>query len=153
MLNASQVFQRVRKLAAFKDMQESDFAGKYYGQTFTPAANNVVTPFVGRPFPSGAIILGITASAFVPGVAATAQGGRNRQLFRIDFAYQGGEGLVLDGPVMADALLGGGETDIFPARELIVVPNQLINCRVANITTGLLTVDVVYHCLVYRAVG
>jgi hypothetical protein len=31
-----------------------------------------------------------------------------------------------------------------------VAPNQLINCRVANITTGLLTVQIAYHCLVYR---
>lgn len=152
MLNASQVYQRVRKLAAFAQMAESDFRGAYYGQTFTPAAG-VLTPMVARPFPSGAIILGIGASAHVPGVAATGQSGRNRQLFRINFAFTGGEALVIDGPVMADALLGGGDSDIFPARELVVVPTQIINCQVQNLTTGALTVDVVYHCLVYRSVG
>jgi hypothetical protein len=31
--------------------------------------------------------------------------------------------------------------------------NQTLSCRVANLTTDPLTVDVVYSCLVYRFAG
>ncbi len=150
MLNAQQVFNRVKKYKAFASMKESDFRPLVYTQIHTPASGGTPTAFVGQKFPGGAIILGITASAYVPTAAATGQGNRNRQLFLIDFQYTGGEALVVDGPVMADALLGGGENDVFPLRELVIAPNQQINCRVANITTGSLTVHVAYHCLVYR---
>jgi hypothetical protein len=150
MLNAQQVFNRVRKYKAFSQMKESDFRPLVYTQTFTPASGGTPTAMLGQKFPGGAIILGIGASAYVPAGAASAQAGRNRQLFLIDFQYTGGEALVVDGPVMADALLGGGDANIFPLRELVIAPNQQINCRVANITSGSLTVHVAYHCLVYR---
>jgi hypothetical protein len=149
MLNSQQVFNRVRKLAAFRDMNESDFREAVYCQTFTPAAG-ATTAFTPRPFPNGAIILGITASAYVPGVGPTFQTAKNRQLFKLDFSYTGGEAIVIDGPVLADALLGGGDENHFPSKELVISPGQQINCRVQNITDGALTVEVVYHCLVYR---
>lgn len=149
MLNAREVFARVHKLDAFRAMKESDFREVDYVQEFTPAAGGVPTVNVPQPFPGGAIILGITAAAVVPGIAAPA-GGLNRQFFKIDFGFSGGEAIVIGGPVLADALLGGGEQNIFPLKELVMAPNQAINCRVANMTAGLLTVNVVYHCLVYR---
>ncbi len=151
MLNATQVWHRLKTLDAFKQMRESDFRPLVYVQTFTPASGGTPTANTPQVFPGGAIILGITASAYVPGVAAASgQSQRNRQLFEIDFAYSNNEGLVIAGPAMADALLGGGENDVFPATELIMAPNQSINCRVSNLTTDSLTVHVVYHCLVYR---
>jgi hypothetical protein len=151
MINAAQAFQRIRKLKAFSKMQPTDFRAAYYAQTFTPASGGTPTANQLQQFPGGAIILGITASAYVPGVAANGgQSARNRQLFSIDFSYSNNEALVIGGPVNADALLGGGDADVFPATELIMAPNQSINCRVANLTTGSLVVHVVYHCLVYR---
>jgi hypothetical protein len=153
MLNTQVVLQRVRKLAAFQNMNESDFRAAYFGQEFTPPAGGVPTAYRPRQFPNGAIIIGISASAYVPGGDAAAQSARNRQLFSIDFAYNGGEALVIDGPMSADALLGGGDSDNFPVKELIMAPNQSLSCRVANLTTGPLTVDVCYTCLVYRFAG
>jgi hypothetical protein len=150
MINATHALQRIKRLAAFKHMEPTDFRTALFGQVFTPAAGGVPTANQAQPFPGGAIVLGITASAFVPGVGPTGQGGRNRQLFTIDFAYSNNESLLINGPLLADAVLGGGEQDIFPATELIMAPNQMINCRVGNVTTGLLTVHVVYHTLVYR---
>jgi hypothetical protein len=150
MINASQALQRIKRLAAFKKMEPTDFRTALFGQVFTPAAGGAPTANQPQQFPGGAIVLGITASAFVPGVAATAQGNRNRQLFAIDFAYTNNEALLIGGPLVADAVLGGGDADVFPATELVMAPNQSINCRVANLTTGALTVHVVYHTLVYR---
>ena len=89
-----------------------------------------------------------SASSFREGPSA--QSGRNRQLFLLNFQFGNNESITPGGPFSADALLGGGESDIFPARELIVAPNQQIMCSVAQVTTGLLTVHVLYHCLVYR---
>lgn len=151
MINAAQAFQRLRKLKAFAKMQPTDFRSALYVQTFTPAAGGQVSANQLQQFPGGAIILGITASAYVPGAAAAdGQSPRNRQLFSIDFSYSNNEALVIGGPALADALLGGGDADVFPPTELVMAPNQSINCRVANLTTGSLTVHVVYHCLVYR---
>jgi hypothetical protein len=150
MLNASQVWTRLKALPAFKTMSEADFRPIVYIQTFTPPAGGIPTSNNPQTFPGGAVILGITGSAFVPGVGPAGQAGRNRQLFQVDFAFSNNEAITPGGPILADALFGGGESDIFPSREYIVAPNQLINCRVANITTGLLTVQIAYHCLVYR---
>jgi hypothetical protein len=150
MINAQQAFHRVKALEAFRHMNESDFRALTYNQIFTPAAGGVPTAITPQPFPGGAIILGITASAYVPGAVATGQGGRNRQLFLIDFAFSNNEAIVVGGPVIADALLGGGESDIFPSKEMVLNPNQSIGCRTANITTGSLIVHVVYHALIYR---
>lgn len=149
MINASQALQRIKRLAAFRKMEPTDFRTAIYGQKFTPAAG-VLTANQLQQFPGGAIILGITAGAFVPSAAANGQSGRNRQLFAIDFAYSNNEALVIGGPLLADSLLGGGESDIFPATELVMAPNQSINCRVQNLTTGALEVHVAYHTLVYR---
>lgn len=148
MLNAREVFARVKRLKAFAGMEESDFRALYYKQEFTPAAGGAPTVAQWQPFPNGGIVLGITASAFVPNAAPAA--GRQRHLFQIDFNYTGNEALIVNGPVCADALMGGGDSDLFPLRELILAPSQQIMCRTANNTNGPLTVHVVYHTLVYR---
>jgi hypothetical protein len=154
MISASQAFTQAKQLKAFQGMEESDFRAANFVQKFNPPAGGATTPFSGRPFPNGALVRGITASAYVPGAAAAdGQSNKNRQLFEIDFAYTGGEAIVIDGPVMADALLGGGDGSDFPGKLLIIAPNQIINCRVGNLTIGALTVHVVYHCLVYRFAG
>lgn len=150
MINASQALQRIKRLSAFRKMEPTDFRTALFGQIFTPAAGGEPTANQAQPFPGGAIVLGITASAYVPSVGPTGQGGRNRQLFTIDFQYTNNEALLIGGPLLADAVLGGGDSDIFPATELVMAPNQMINCRVGNVTTGALTVHVVYHTLVYR---
>ena len=149
MLNAREVIARVTKLDAFKKMKESDFKLVVYNQDFTPAAGGVPTISTPQAFANGAIILGITAAACVPN-SATLPTGNNRQAFKVDFSYTGGEALVVGGPVFADALLGGGDQNIFPLKELILAPTQAILARVANMTSGLLSVGIAYHCLTYR---
>ena len=151
MLNPTQVLQRLKLRPAWKGKTEIDFRILVYAQIFNPPAGAAPTANSAMMFPDGAAVLGITASAFVPTVAATGQGSRNRQLFLIDFAFVNNDAIVVGGPIMADALLGGGESDIFPAQEIVVGPSQQINCRVANLTTGALTVHVAYHCLVPRS--
>jgi hypothetical protein len=148
MLNAREVFARIKKLAAFKDMQESDFRVVVYNQNFTPASGGVPTAFSPQVFPGGAIVLGITAAGCTPNVAPPT--GNVRQCFQVDFSYTGGETLVIGGPGAADAILGGGDTNIFPLKELVIAPNQQILARVANLTNVALTVSIAYHCLVYR---
>ncbi|MEO7827205.1 MAG: hypothetical protein ABIR60_08700 [Allosphingosinicella sp.] len=150
MLNATQVWHRLKTLKAFKSMTESDFRPIVYGQTFTPAAGGAATASQAVLFPGGAIILGITASGFVPTAAIGGQSAANRQVFGIDFSFSNNEAIVVSGPLSADALLGGGDNTIFPLRELIIAPNQQIGTRVANYTTGALTVHVCFHCLIYR---
>lgn len=150
MITATQAWQRLKTLAAFKTMKESDFRPIVYTQTFTPASGGAATASQAQLFPGGAIILGITASAFVPTAAIGGQSNRNRQVFGIDFSFSNNEAIVVGGPISADALLGGGDSSIFPSRELIIAPNQQVGTRVANYTTGSLTVHVCFHCLIYR---
>jgi len=147
MLNIREVLGRVLKMEAYKHMHESDFRQGVFGQTFSPAAG-AAAPTQNRGFPGGAIVYGITGGAFVPASAIGA--GRNRQAFQIALAYSGGEAIIMDGPLLADAVLGGGDADIFPAKELVMLPNQSIACTITNITSGLLTVNVAYHALIYR---
>ncbi|HEU0081841.1 MAG TPA: hypothetical protein VFQ87_03140 [Bradyrhizobium sp.] len=154
MLNVTQVLGRVLKLPDFRKVDASAFRLAVYAQTFTPDVDGTPTPYARRDFPNGAIIIGIDASACVPGGGASGQSSRNRQLFGLDFAYNGGEALVIDGPVNADALLGGGDNGQFPAKELIIAPNAAITCRAANLAGAAgLTVSVAYHTLIYRLAG
>lgn len=150
MLNSQQVWLRVRKLRAFSQLNEFDFRPVYYKQAFAPAAG-VTTAYSPQDFPNGAIIIGITAAAHVAGAApATGQSAANRQLFGIDFQFSNTDAIVVNGPVNADALLGGGENNIFPAREIIIPPGSKVNCRVENYTNAALVIHVVYHALAYR---
>jgi hypothetical protein len=149
MITAAQALQRVLKLSAFRGMKPTDFRTALYVQKFTPAAGQETANQL-QQFPGGAIVLGVTASAYVPNAAATGQAGRNRQLFTIGLDYSNNESLIIGGPASADAVLGGGDADVFPPTELIMLPNQSINVKVGNVTTGALTVHVVFHCLVFR---
>lgn len=149
MINASQAWHRIKTLAAFKGKKEADFRSVAYVQTFTVTAG-AASAMLPQVFPGGGIILGITASAYIPSAAGTAQGNRNRQLFGLEFQFTNNEQIVVAGPALADALLGGGDADIFPTREMIIEPTQQINCRATNYTTGNLVIHVVYHTLVYR---
>lgn len=154
MLSAQQVWERVKKLSAFSKLSEFDFRPVYYIQKFQPpAAVGVVstpTGYAAQDFPNGAIIIGITANSYIPGQVGTGQGAKNRQLFGIDFQFSNTDAIVVGGPTLAEILLGGGEADIFPAREIIISPGNKINCRVENYTTAALNVHVCYHALTYR---
>jgi hypothetical protein len=148
MINATQALHRVRQLEAFRHLKDTDFRPLTFVQIFTPATGAAPSASTPQNFPGGAIILGITASGFVPG--ATPSANRARQLFAIDFSFSNQEAIIVGGPVQADALLGGGESNIFPSKEMVMAPNQQVACRVANLTDGPLTVHVCYHTLVYR---
>ena len=151
MLNMREVLARVSKLQGYTNMKDSDYRQVVYCQKFSPAAGGAPTANTPQPFPVGAIVIGILGSATIPGAAPMA--GRGRQCFEVDFGFTGGESLTIGGPVLADALLGGGDADIFPSKELVMAPNQQLTCRVANVTNGLLDVYIAYHCLVYRLQG
>lgn len=113
-------------------------------------------------FPSGAVILGISASAYEAQQAHAAADyapsfspGR-RDLFGISFQYTNDEQITPNGLTMAEALLGSGSENIFPAKELLIPPSQAILCAVAALvpsTLPNLTINVVYHCMVPRSAG
>jgi hypothetical protein len=142
-----------------KVMPAYAFRPLVFGQSFTLAAGTTSAP-TNQPFPMGAIILGITASAFqgVTGVAAYANvpsfsWGR-RDLFDLAFSYSGDENLTPGGPIRAEALLGGGFATIFPGRELLIAPSQNILATVRNRAVAPdLIVDIAYHTMVPRAVS
>jgi hypothetical protein len=153
MLNISQVWNRIKKLPDFAKLTESDLKVASYVQVFTPSDDGSPTPYDPRPFPNGSVIIGIDASAVVPAQGASGQSANNRQIFGVDFAFNGGESIVVDGPANAEALLGGR---CFPAKEIIVAPNQQIKCRVSNLAGGSasgLIVHVVYHTLIWKYAG
>lgn len=151
MLNWNQTWMRLKRQAAYRKNNESDFRPMVYVQSFSPSPGGDAGANQAMSFPGGAIILGITASCYVPTeAAATGQSSKNRQLFTLNFSYSNNESLTPGGPVLADVLLGGGDANQFPSRELVMAPNQQINCQVGNITNSAIVVHVAYHCMVYR---
>ena len=108
-------------------------------------------------FPSGAIVLGITAACVQAQTTTSAfqyppslSPGR-RDLFALNFQYSGDEVITPGGPVLAEALLGSGVDTIFPAREIILPPSQSLLCTVAAFTIAPpLNVHVCYHAMVPR---
>jgi hypothetical protein len=141
---------RLKKLQAFAKMREIDFRPIVYAQLFANLASAATSAATAINFPGGAVILGITSSGYLTGVAISAQGNRNRQSYGLAFSYTNQESLTPGGPISADALLGGGESNLFPPRELVISPNQAITCQVANFTNATLQVHVAYHCLIYK---
>jgi hypothetical protein len=150
MLNFQVVFARLKKQAAFAKKNEADFRIAVYKQEFTPSEDGTITPFIPRAFPNGGVILRIASDAMIPG-GATAN---NRSLYALDFQYNGGEALVIDGPILASALLGGDNDTQFPAKEIIVNPTQAISCRAQN-RAGIsgMVVHVAYHVAIDRYAG
>lgn len=151
MLNVKEILGRVGLLAGYTNMKPSDWREVDYVQKFTPATGGEPTAAVQQPFPTGAIICAVLGSAFVPNGPPLAF--RGRQCFTVDFSFTGGETWIIGGPVLADALLGGGDAATFPLKEQVMAPNQMVLCRVGNVTNGALEVHIVYRCLIYRLQG
>ena len=113
-----------------------------------------------QQFPSGAIVLGITASAIQAQTdtgsftyAPSYSPGR-RDMFALSFSYTNDEQITPGGLTMAEALLGSGLDTIFPAKELLIPPSNGILTSAASLTVDpTLTAHVVFHCLVPRATG
>jgi hypothetical protein len=144
MLSAREVWARVKTLSAFSKLSEFDFRPVYYVQKFQVAASTI-TGWAAQEFPNGAIIIGITAAQ--PNAAAA----NNRTTFGIDFQFSNTDAIVVGGPVCADTLLGGGELDLFPAREIIISPGNKVNARIENYSNAsAISVHVTYHALTYR---
>ncbi len=156
-----QYFQRVLPMEAFRFLA--------YSQKFESVPGAAVAGVFGSPtgplqqnFPSGAVILGITAGAYqaqqlenaaVLAYAPSYSAGR-RDLFGLSFQYTGDEQITPNGLTMAEPLLGSGYDTIFPAKELLIPPSQGILCAVASLvptTLPVLSIAVVYHCMVPRA--
>lgn len=172
MIKWREAFERIKDLPQFvqyfkKDLPMGDFRFLAYTQRFDSVPGAATAGVLGAPvgplpqnFPSGAVILGITASAFqaqqAAGAAAYApsfSAGR-RDLFALSFQYSGSEQITANGLTMAEALLGSGNDTIFPAKEILIPPSQAILCSVGTLsasTLPALSVAVVYHCMVPRA--
>lgn len=150
MISVAAAWGRLRQLQAFSSLRDADFRPCVYSQAFTALASGAQSSAQAMTFPGGAVILGITANGYVPSAAIGGQAFNNRQNFGLNFAYTTGESLTPTGPVIADALLGGGEDTIFPVKELVLAPNQALLTTVQNFSTATLTVHVLYHCLIYR---
>jgi len=123
-----------------------------FGATVGPTQQN---------FPAGAVILGISATAFQEQVgddtdfqyAPWSAPGR-RDLFGLSFSYTNDEQITPGGLTLANALLGDGDDTVFPARELLIPPSQGILTTAASFTVApSLFVQVVFHAMVPRAVG
>jgi len=133
----------------------TDFRSLHYIQAFSAVAQGSTSATTLQTFPSGAFVLGISASATIPVLVKRdqyyADGAAvpldvtldrvksctpgNRDLFGLDFAYTNDEQITPGGPCIADALLGSGRATEFPARELIIDPSQGILARVQNLIT------------------
>jgi hypothetical protein len=150
-------------------LKMEDFRSISFAQALPAVATIAATAFgpLRRDFPSGAIVLGVTASAFQAPYVIGA-GTQNvipsvspglRNLFRLNFQYSGNEVITPDGPISAEALMGNGYDTIFPAREWVIPPSQAILVSGTTLAQGALGVatpmliDIVYHCMVPRAVG
>jgi hypothetical protein len=127
-------------------------AGGTPGATVGPVQQN---------FPSGAVILGVTAAAFQAQQApaapnfpyAPSQSDGRRDLFGLAFQYTSDENLTANGLTIAEALLGGGIDTIFPAREILIPPSQSILITAASFVAlggQNLFANVAFHCMVPR---
>jgi len=116
-----------------------------------------------QTFPSGAVILGITAAGFMAQQAAAAadyspsSAAGRRDLFALNFAYTNDELITPSGLTSAEALLGSGRDTLFPGREILIPPSQGILVTAASMVASAvaqnLFVHCVFHCMVPRAVG
>lgn len=179
MIRWREAFERCKDSREFKSyfgrgaaLKVSDFRYVAYAQQFNAVTAGTVTggatpstPITpGTPigpslqnFPSGGVILGITAAAVQPQTTTSAfqyapsmSPGR-RDLFALNFQYTNDEVITPGGPVLAEALLGSGEDTIFPAREIVVPPSQGLLCTAQSFTINPpMNVHVVYHTMVPR---
>jgi hypothetical protein len=149
MISIERAWPRVRELPQFKNFRLSDFRTLTFGQTsFTLTSGSTSGPTT-QNFPGGAIILGVTTSAFIT-AASAGDAFLVRKGYGISFGYTNGESLTPGGPISADALLGGGDGTIWPTKEIVVAPNQGIQATVQNFLSTSMTVHLAYHCLVWR---
>jgi len=168
MIRWREAYERISKTDKFRGAfggQKSAEAFRFMSlaQQFTSVAATSTPGTYGTPngptmqsFPSGAVVLGITAAAMQAQTTAGAfqyapsySPGR-RDLFGLSFSYTD-EQLTVGGLIQAESLLGSGEDTIFPAKELMMGQNQGLLCSVASLTVApTLSVTVVYHCMVPR---
>jgi hypothetical protein len=124
-----------------------DVNGGTFGQIVGPLNQN---------FPSGAVILGITASAWQNYEACSDATPGRRDRFALAFSYSGDEQITANGLTLADSLLGSGWETIFPGKELMIPPSQSILVSGASLVPTVqppLTAHVTFHCMVPRSVG
>lgn len=179
MIRWREAFERCKESSEFRKyfgvgraagMKISDFRYLAYCQAFNSVAAGTVTGgaspttsiTAGQPsgpslqtFPTGGIILGITAAAQQAQTTTNSfqyapwSSPGKRDLFALSFQYTNDEVITPGGPVLAEALLGGGIDTIFPAREIVIPPSQGLLCTVQSYAISPpLNVHVVYHTMV-----
>jgi hypothetical protein len=148
---AAKAFRPISYSQTFTGVGASSSPGTY-GTQSGPSQMN---------FPAGAVILGITATAYQAQTAtgsyqyAPSYSPGRRDLFGLLFQYTGDEQITPGSTlVAAEALLGSGMDTIFPQRELLIPPSQGLLVTVGSLAPAPnLTVTVVYHAMVLRAAG
>lgn len=154
MISFAAAFPRLRRLKAFAGLHETDFRPMVYPVTFSVLASGADSSALPQNFPGGAVVLGVTSSAYVAATAAASQPAMPRQFYALSLSLIGGDSYTGGTFVNAEALLGGGaDHTMFPLREIVMNPNQSINAQVRNYSTSSINVQVAYHCMIFRTAG
>ena len=154
MVSFAAAFPRLKRLSAFSRLAETDFRPMVYPITFSAIASGADSSALPQVFSGGAIILGVTSSAYVASTAAASQPAKARQFYGLSFSMTNGDSYTGGTFVNAEALLGGGEDNtLFPLREIVMAPNQQLNAQARNFSTSSIIVTVAYHCMIYRVAG
>lgn len=112
---------------------------------------------VSQSFPNGAtLVLGVIASSIPspPDEQPVNPFVLPMDRFRIRFQYNANQsGLVVGDPADTGALAStvfGPFGDQFPAREIPLEANDVINATVQNMTSGRIRGNISYHCLIWK---
>jgi hypothetical protein len=149
MVSIENAWPRVAKLFPGKSLP--DFRFMAIGTSFTLTSLLASGP-TRVDFPSGAIILGITAGVNVSSQAGT-QTIRSLDSFAASIDYPNNEGLITGGRMSGRAIFGIGERCEFPAKEIVIGVNGSLSYVVENLTTSTIIVYVLHHCLIPRTRG
>lgn len=147
MLNVNEVWQRVVQLPQFQGQRITDYLLQAWGltQQLTTGATLDNIPLT---FATGAIIVGMTGGARPDSQAATQQYGPGNDLYRISISDQSSTRKIVGTSKLLGTAVFGPFNDLFPAREIIVPPNQSLIFGFTNQTTSTINIDIVAHLLV-----
>jgi hypothetical protein len=148
--NLERVWTRAKKnklISAAFELNDYKFISRT--KTFTLTSLGSVT---NQPidFPSGAIILSISAEASEKGkLAADLRGSLDMIRIAMDLPGQDGT-LTAGGSVRASCLFGRTGERQWPEKEIVMGRQASVNLTLENLTTSILDVDVVFNALELR---
>jgi hypothetical protein len=152
MLRMEQVWSRAAGRPQLQGKNPSNFVPQVVTLRVAGLAGGATISSQQVNFPSGAIILGIQGSAWIPGGAGTVLQSSGLSLFALTIENQGQRTIV--GPSRACAQdVFGVNGDQFPAVELYIPTNASLLYSIENLCTSQINVTISHHCLVAAAVG